>query len=110
MKNATLLLFVSMLLLVAACARIPPSAKNTKSCPKNQDALAAILLGEKSDQAGPLVFNHRLHQNLIGESGNRITCGFCHHEYLGIRHQPPRACGRCHISHDDTKISDLPFL
>ncbi len=73
-------------------------------------ALDRILLGEKVDEAGTMIFDHRLHSTLRSSTGEPIACVRCHHTYQGLSNEPPKACGCCHLSHGDERTSDLPYL
>jgi len=77
---------------------------------RREGALDRILLSEKTDRAGPLIFDHRLHYGPQEEGGCGIACTECHHEYRGHGAEPPRACSECHLSFAHRAMSDLPSL
>jgi len=111
MSPVFLLLTAILLLgLASACVffRTPQGPPITRTA--SGGALDRILLSEKSDEAGSLVFDHRLHYAPREEGGMAIACKRCHHEYAGPDGDPPQACGNCHYSHSDSRILHLPGL
>lgn len=73
-------------------------------------ALDVILLSEKTDEAGPLFFDHRRHYAPRENGGVAIGCRTCHHDFTGSEGSLPQACSNCHFSHSDTRLGDPPSL
>ena len=110
-RRTVLLCYLLGLLFAVSCALL----LNREECDwdpidNKGGALDKILLSEKSDEAGPLVFNHWLHYAGTEEGGMAIRCQVCHHDYKGLSIDPPKACRVCHLSHDDPKKNTLPTL
>jgi len=98
--------------LTAAGACLVPSSPEvpTQRHAARGGALDRILLSEKSYEAGPLIFDHRLHYASDEAGGLAIACKRCHHEFAGADGDPPQACANCHYSHSDSRIRHLPSL
>jgi hypothetical protein len=73
-------------------------------------ALDRILLSEKTYEAGPFYFDHRLHYASGDEGGAAIPCRVCHHTYRGSPLEPPRSCSLCHLPHSALEENHLPSL
>lgn len=101
---------IVLLCLAGACMILGPSEAGDPRASSGGGALDKILLSEKSNEAGSLVFDHRLHYAPRGEGGEAIGCKSCHHDDTGSKDDPPRACGDCHISHSDARLGVLPSL
>jgi len=99
-----------VLLVAGACALFETPDRRIRGDLSGGGALDTILLCEKSFEAGPLHFDHRLHYAPQSEGGASIDCKACHHEYAGPESTPPQACSNCHYSHSSARIKVLPSL
>jgi len=69
--------------------------------PARAGVFDSILMCERSPDAGPLTFKHKLHYAPPGEGGWAIRCAACHHDYSIPKDPEPGACRRCHPQHGE---------